>query len=116
MLDFDVVGWWDAWMTRKRANRIKEAEKQKKRERMCLFCREYDGTEESTISDVWENSVYESFRPTYKYHRKCIEDVLDNPEKHGHGKVDVALRITEAIKYWKNNIGEAKRFLNELPR
>ena len=44
---------------------------------------------------------------TYRYHYSCLRDVLNNPERHGHRIVDLALDITDCLSSAVENAEKA---------
>ena len=63
----------------------------------CVLCKKRKGFRNS-IEWVKNYGMYSEKTVEYYYHPGCIHDVLCEPEKHSHKKVDLALGIVERAK------------------
>lgn len=84
--------------------------------RRCSFCKK-----RRNLSFVLAYGIYgQCAFQKYAYHNKCLEKVMEDPEKYGHKLVDKALEIVDAIKkdndlkgYTFEKLKEKSRILKE---
>jgi len=57
----------------------------------CDFCKSKAGQ----LDRIHDTFGYHT--DTYTWHKECLEDVICDPEKHGHNVVDLALKIDELV-------------------
>jgi len=86
-----------------------DAEKRKRSS--CVFCGQLENEIKAITDHVPVDTGYGYYYPSYKYHRTCLLDVINNPEKWNHKTVDTALKITELIDYWRRHLDEARKIL-----
>jgi len=66
--------------------------------RKCCFC-----GEKENLSFAPAYGIYgEQLKRKYAFHYGCLENVLEEPEKYGHRKADLALVIINCMKKKEN--------------
>lgn len=73
--------------------------------RKCCFC----GKREK-LSFVPAYGIYGESKLLYAFHYSCLENILEEPEKYGHRKTDLALVIINCIK---NKLDSTKHYFME---
>jgi hypothetical protein len=59
----------------------------------CIFCKGKDGCEYVPAFGIYGDVIAGNW-----YHKECLTEVICNPEKYSHNKVDMAIDIVDRIK------------------
>ena len=71
----------------------------------CLICGKRKNTQYVSDYGIYSSGwVY--------YHLECVKDVINNPEKHGHKKVDEAIWVTDLIEIKNKEENKIKHYLS----
>lgn len=62
----------------------------------CKLCGKFKTDRVISVPEYGDYGGVSSYAP-WRYHDQCLVDVLANPEKYGHQKVDIAIGLTERI-------------------
>lgn len=69
----------------------------------CDLCKKRKNLNKLEVYELYPSEYGYDGDETYYFHINCVKEILNDPEKYSHAKVDIALKIIEIIQAYKEN-------------